>query len=319
MRTADTPSVSARFVAWLRGIARCTPGRDLAPDEYSVRLSGQPFTAIYTLALWFPTAARLIIAHTSLQLAALTQALRSVEIDDAVRSFVAAGGTQVVVMGAGLDARSLRLLPTLSSSVRLWEVDSPGSSREKQAQLQRHDWLAMTQSSVTYVAQDFEEEPLSSLPDKLAHTGLRLDAPTLTIMEGVCMYLHAATVRASFDVARAFGGSGSQLVVNHLGGPPAFRAEDFSSWRWWTPRGWSFWPLAFTFFRVWAGERIRIPSNGGLDLGPDRIGDVLAEHGWKLVWDRDAATTAEQHALPKEVVARLRASGMMVALARRQD
>ena len=129
------------------------------------------------------------------------------------------------------------------------------------------------------------------------------------------MYLHAETVRSSFDVAREFGGKGSQLVVNHLGGLPALRADDYSFWRWWTLRGW---PLSFTFFRVWAGETIRGPANGGLDLGPDKVAAELAQHGWRLEWDHDAAATAEKHALPKKVVDKLRVSGMMVALARLQ-
>jgi O-methyltransferase involved in polyketide biosynthesis len=82
-------------------------------------------------------------------------------------------------MGAGLDARSLRLLPMLRPNVRLFEVDSPGSSREKQAMLHRHGWLAGTQANVSYIAQDFEKEPLSTLPEKLACAGLQRDQPTL--------------------------------------------------------------------------------------------------------------------------------------------
>jgi hypothetical protein len=132
------------------------------------------------------------------------------------------------------------------------------------------------------------------------------------------MYLHAETVKATFDVTRTFGAKGSQLVVNHLAVPDALHADAYSYWRWWSLRGWTFWPLAFLFFRVWAGEMVRSPSNGGIDLSKERIGGELRAHGWRLVWDHEAAETAAAKGMPAGAVKKLRKSGMMVALAQQE-
>src|SRR3954468_19846722 len=60
-------------------------------------------------------------------------ALRTAAIDVAVRDAIAAGATQLVILGAGYDGRAWRL-PELAR-VRVFEVDRPSTQGEKRARV----------------------------------------------------------------------------------------------------------------------------------------------------------------------------------------
>ena len=81
---------------------------------------------------------------------------RTVAIDAAVREH---GATQVVVLGAGLDARAWRM-PELAGATVV-EVDHPASQRDKQRRLGD---LSPTARAVVPVPVDLSREPLAPGP-----------------------------------------------------------------------------------------------------------------------------------------------------------
>ena len=311
MYDLDTPSVSARLVAALRGLGASlpAPARDLAPDVVSVQLAGFPFSSAHTLVPSFLK--RALLAHCpSLRRATLSMALRSRAIDDVVRAFVASGGAQVLLLGAGLDARSVRLTHVFGDRVTLFEVDSPGSQRSKRAALARLQ--AQPATRLRFVAHDFELEALDDLPVKLIAQGLNSSLPTCVVLEGVCMYLTSEAVDATLEVVKKLGNRQSLLVINHVDPEHcSFWAAPFA---WTTPACWSFWPLFFAFVRKYAGEKLYAPHQGGVQWG-SHLGDYLHSKGYTLLWDRDDAATAAQAGMPTAVVQDIAGSGMRVALA----
>jgi len=311
MYDLDTPSVSARLVAAMRGLGASlpAPARDLAPDTVSVHLAGFPFSTAHTLVPAFLK--RALLAHCpSLRRATLSMALRSRAIDDVVRAFVANGGAQVLLLGAGLDARSVRLAHVFGDRVTLYEVDSPGSQRAKRAALARLQ--AQPATRLRFVAHDFELEALDAMPLKLSTVGLNASLPTCIVLEGVCQYLSAEAVDATLEVVKKLGNRKSLLVINHL--DPEHCAAWAAPFAWTNPACWSFWLLFFTFVRKYAGEKLYSPHQGGVQWG-SRLGDYLHSKGYKLLWDRDDAATAAEAGMPTAVVQDIAGSGMHVALA----
>ena len=217
----DTPSRTAAWVAAARQLGR------LLPDD--VRLADDPFGA----------------AFTSLQLSRmiedaaadagdgnLTKALRAIRgpfaklpgiqrwilymqvrtrvIDDSVRAFVDAGGTQLVLLGAGYDTRALRL-PELADA-RVFEIDHPATQRHKRHVLERLD----VASPSTYVTWDFETQATDDLPAALADAGHDASAPSLTIWEGVTMYLTEPAIDATLRAITAWSAPGSRLAMTYF-------------------------------------------------------------------------------------------------------
>jgi methyltransferase (TIGR00027 family) len=201
------PSFTAAFVATARAAAGIdpiepallgTPGALLARAA-SVRGAG---AALNVLALG-------LFDHIE---------LRTRAIDAAVREAIRAGIAQLVILGAGQDARAWRM-PVLAGAVVL-EVDHPSSQARKRAGMGGRRPRAR---DVAFVPVDFERD---SLADALERAGHRAGAPTLWIWEGVTPYLDLAAVRATLDAVAARSAPGSRLAVTYvtprgsrLGGP----------------------------------------------------------------------------------------------------
>jgi methyltransferase (TIGR00027 family) len=204
----DTSSRTAAFVAAARQLGQLLPE--------SVRLVDDPYGAAFAS----PAVAKWLDAKTE-QLRPLAQMpgmrqwilymqVRTRVIDDALRDFVAGGGGQLVLLGAGFDCRALRL-PELAN-VRVIEVDHPATQARKRsvlAQIGAH-------SPADYVTWDFEARPMEDLPDVLDEAGLNLAAPVFTIWEGVTMYLTEPAIDASLRAIRAWSAPGSQLALTYF-------------------------------------------------------------------------------------------------------
>jgi methyltransferase (TIGR00027 family) len=135
---------------------------------------------------------------------AAMMAARTIAIDDAVRQ---AAAPQLVVLGAGLDARAWRM-PELAE-VDAYEVDHPASQRDKRDRLGGRAPVART---VGFVAVDLTAGGLGAA---LRAAGYDPDRPATWVWEGVVPYLTAAEVtRAAAEVA-ALSAPGSTLVVNY--------------------------------------------------------------------------------------------------------
>ncbi len=105
-------------------------------------------------------------------------------VDDLVDEQVAAGVTQYVVLGAGLDTYALRH-PDLDAAHHVFEVDRPGTSAWKQRRIA--DLGLPTPPGLRFVPTDFESD--RSWWDGLVAAGLDAGRPAVVSSTGVSMYL----------------------------------------------------------------------------------------------------------------------------------
>jgi len=141
---------------------------------------------------------------------AIYMQLRTRVIDDDVSAFAKAGGRQLVLLGAGFDCRAWRLAALSDATV--FEVDHPATQAKKREIMGAEP----AKGRVVFVPWDFEHEPLSALPDRLKREGHDRAAPTMTILEGVVMYLTAAALDATFDCIARYSPAGSPLAVTYM-------------------------------------------------------------------------------------------------------
>jgi methyltransferase (TIGR00027 family) len=197
----NRPSRTAAWVAACRSFGVLLPERErLADDPYGARFAGT--TALFrtprlALALFPRRAVRYMQVRTRV-------------IDDVMLDFVRGGGDQVVILGAGFDCRALRFAHELARAT-VFEVDHPATQAKKRAVL-APDVGARTE----YVAWNFEEQPMRELGAALADQGHDARRPTLTIWEGVTMYLRPEAIDATLAAVRGFSAPGSRLVFNYM-------------------------------------------------------------------------------------------------------
>jgi methyltransferase (TIGR00027 family) len=194
----------------------------------------------------------------------------------------------VVVLGAGYDCRALRL-PELGDA-RVFEVDHPATQGHKRAVLDR---LA-AHSPAHYLAWDFETRPLDDLPGALADAGLDPAAPTVTIWEGVTMYLTEAAIHASLRAIAGWSAAGSVLALTYMTRQRLQRS------------------VALRAVRA-VVRSLGEPFRFGWD--PDELPGYLAARGFALT--RDVSTSDAAHQLlPHELAAQIVQTDR-VAIARR--
>lgn len=143
--------------------------------------------------------------------------LRTRFIDDAVRDGLAAGLAQVVVLGAGFDARGLRMPEIAARGATVYEVDVAALLDAKRALLDAGG-VALP-PGLAYVACDLEATDLdAALGAGLAKAGFRRGEAAVFVCEGVLEYLSAAAIDRSLAFMAREGGPGSRLVFT-LGHP----------------------------------------------------------------------------------------------------
>lgn len=286
----DAPSRTAQWVAAARGMGRLLPE--------AVRIADDPYGLVFAS----PSIARLVdrtrderpgraqaIARVpGLSLWIAYMQVRTRLIDDAVRAFVAGAGRQVVVLGAGYDCRALRL-PELAGA-RVFEVDHPATQGHKRAVLDRLG----ARSPAHYLAWDFETHPMDDLPGALADAGHDPAAPTLTIWEGVTMYLTEAAIDTSLRAIAGWSAAGSALALTYMTRRRLQRS------------------VALRAVRA-VVRSLGEPFRFGWD--PDELPTYLAARGFALASDVSTADAA-QHLLPPELAAQIVQTDR-VAIARR--
>jgi len=181
-------------------------------------------------------------------------AVRTRYIDDLLVRALADGLEQVVILGAGFDSRAYRT-PGIERT-QVFEVDHPDTQVAKRRRLGRPP------SHVRFVPLRFGvEDPAVAL----AAAGLRREARTLFIWEGVTNYLDGQSVDATL---RWIAVAGSALAFTYVDA----RILDNSS---------SFASAAEDMAYV---RRLGEPFTFGLD--PARLPAYLAERGLDLLEDR---------------------------------
>lgn len=199
----DTPSRTAAWVAAARGLgALLPPAARLVDDPYGVAFASPRLARAIDSA-----GAKALLVIPGMRHWVVYMQVRTRVIDDAVRAFLAGGGRQVVVLGAGYDTRALRL-----GLDAVWEIDHPATQGHKQRVLDRLG----ARSPAHYVTWNFETDPLDDLPAALAAAGHDRARPTFTIWEGVTMYLTEGAIDASLRAIHAFSAPGSQLAMTYF-------------------------------------------------------------------------------------------------------
>jgi methyltransferase (TIGR00027 family) len=213
-----------------------------------------------------------LMEYEMLRRTADVMAARTVVIDDAVRE---AGHPQLVVLGAGLDARAWRM-PELAESVVL-EVDRPASQHDKQARLGDREPLA---ASVRFVPVDFTRDDLCAALERAGHES---DRPTTWLWGGVVPYLRREEVAATLASLATRSATGSRAVVNYVGRSLVVRPGRM---------------VAAVLTRLagarspWADEPWRSTWS------PQDMAKLLGQNGFQVLQDTDPDATAAELGLP---------------------
>jgi methyltransferase (TIGR00027 family) len=196
----------------MRGLGSYLPERlRLVDDPYGLRFSQAvgPLLQVPAVAAGARATAPLWMQGYVRRFALYMQ-LRTRVIDDDVEDFVRSGGKQIVLLGAGFDARAWRLAGLSSATV--FEVDHPATQQTKRARMAGE----ATRGKVVFVPWDFEHESIRDLPARLIAEGQDPAIPTMTVLEGVVMYLSGPALDATFAAIAAYSAPGSPLSVTYL-------------------------------------------------------------------------------------------------------
>jgi methyltransferase (TIGR00027 family) len=139
----------------------------------------------------------------------LYMALRTAVLDDEVRVAMARGVRQIVILGAGYDARAARLR---ADGVHFFEVDLPSTQVEKRAQTAKV--AGYPEAAARYVRCDFEKDDFL---ERLTAEGFDPTAPALVLWEGVVYYLTEKAVRATLHRVASGMHPSSRIVFDLIG------------------------------------------------------------------------------------------------------
>lgn len=131
-------------------------------------------------------------------------------IDDVLRAQLDEGIDQLVILGAGFDARAYRF-EALKQGVRVFEVDHPASQEVKLRRLRRI--LRALPDHLTYVGVDFTTQ---SLAERLPAEGYDPRLKTFFIWQGVTQYLTADAVDDTLSFVATHSGPGSAIVFDFV-------------------------------------------------------------------------------------------------------
>lgn len=137
--------------------------------------------------------------------------LRTRFIDDATREGIGAGLRQVVILGAGFDARGLRMTEIAETGTKVFEVDVSSQIARKRA------WLAEAKvevpDRVRFVSFDFAPDDFEdALIAALEKSGFVVGGGAIVIWEGVLGYIDDAAIERSLRFVARAGGPGTRLV-----------------------------------------------------------------------------------------------------------
>ena len=130
-------------------------------------------------------------------------AVRTRFLDEVVLSACAAGCRQVVLVGAGLDARAFRL--DWPAGTRLWELDLPGVLRFKETVVQAEAWVPRCERTTVEV--DLSEDWGRPLQQR----GFDPQAQVVWVAEGLLAYLSVDVRDALIETAAGLSVAGSRF------------------------------------------------------------------------------------------------------------
>jgi methyltransferase (TIGR00027 family) len=130
-------------------------------------------------------------------------------IDDALCDALKAGIAQVVILGAGFDARAYRIINI--ERVHVFELDLPKTQRLKQKLLEKV--VGKLPAHVSFAPIDFDRQDIEEV---ITAAGFRKGLKTFFIWEGVTQYLAAEAVDKTFRYMSAGAAQGSEIVFTYI-------------------------------------------------------------------------------------------------------
>lgn len=228
------------------------------------------------------------MVHELVRRTGILMAPRTVAIDDAVRR---QGGAQVVVLGAGLDARAWRMGELAATTV--FEVDHPASQADK---LRRVAGRMPVARRVVPVAVDLADDPLAPA---LEAAGFDASTATTWVWEGVVPYLTPDAVHATVGQLAALSAPGSLLVVSYQA-----RSLTAGAMR----------RIVRAVSRLSGQDDPMAGEPWRSTWSPASLREMLADNAFRLTSDDDLLTLAEGMDLPHDADASLRNGRVAVAV-----
>ena len=130
-------------------------------------------------------------------------------IDDYLKTCLAEGLEQVVILGAGFDTRPYRI-PGIQQT-RVFEIDYPATQAAKRKGLKKV--IDPLPGNVTFLPVDFNTQ---SLAGRLPGSGYNEQAKTLFIWQGVTYFLTAQGVDSTLDFIVHHSGPGSSVIFDYM-------------------------------------------------------------------------------------------------------
>lgn len=131
-------------------------------------------------------------------------------IDDYLLRMAEEGLEQLVILGAGYDARAYRFARKLKGA-QVFEVDTPATQAAKRERVEM--FIDEVDLALTFVPVDFETQ---SLAVELLGAGYDPTRKSLHLIQGVLPYLTADAVDRLLEFCRAQSGAGSAVVFDYV-------------------------------------------------------------------------------------------------------
>ena len=136
--------------------------------------------------------------------------VRERHIDEYLKSCLANGMEQLVILGAGLDARAYRF-NALQKGIKVFEVDHPASQANKLEKLEQI--FGSKPAHVVFVPIDFNTQHLDQ---RLFESGYDESLKTFFIWQGVTQYLTPEAVDSTLSFIANHSGSGSGVIFDYM-------------------------------------------------------------------------------------------------------
>jgi len=208
--------------------------------------------------------------------------LRKRWMAERVEEAIAAGATQLLVVGAGFDPLAT-LVARRHPEVTCVEVDAPATAEPKRAGVRG---AGFERPNLHVCAADLSKRPLGEV---LRSTPWKTDARSVVVAEGLLMYLDVKDVKAFFAAIHDHTGAGSRVAFSYMDGDDAGQPH----------LGTLDWPIRAAL-RI-AGERMR------WGIRPRELPRFVEESGFRVVEQTDGAALRTRYlapmGLPEEPVA----------------
>lgn len=272
----STGSRTAEHVALFRAVESARRKDRVFDDPYAVKFLPGPYKVVATLA-HVPPIGRWVERYIDGRWPAGPRAsavARTRLIDDLVGDALAAGMSQVVLLGAGYDSRAYRL-PAMAS-VRVFEVDHPATQAAKNRLIHAHV-QPDRRAHVRFVPVDLVRDDLGSA---LRAAGFAALERTVVVWEGVTNYLTDAAVDTTVRRIAELTATASRLIFTYVDRAALTGTGGYS--------GVDEWHAAVRK----SGE----PWTFG--FAPAELPGYLAERGMRLILDESARDAADRYLAP---------------------